>query len=231
MGNAALHSSQPSAGDRMTSGQYLGVDAVLQFGDPAVELAALHESCGVFHLSWRTKIAVTGKDRARWLHNMVTNNVRDLPVNRGNSNFVLNAQGRILGDIYIYNRGESLTIDTDRLQVEPLLTAMKRFIIMDKVEMNRVQPMMVCFGICGPRAEQVLTTNGFEVIAMEPLEIRELEAGGVIVRGPTSKPGWYEVWLPMAEEGMTGVKLEGAQMVGCQALEWWRVVHGIPQYG
>ena len=211
---------------------YLGVESAPDFGDPRGELAALLGGCGFFPLNWRGKISVTGKDRVRWLHNMVTNNVRDLPVNRGNYNFVLNAQGRILGDMYIYNRGESLVIDTDCAQVEPLLTAMKRFIIMDKVEMNRVRPMMICFGICGPEAEHVLTANRFEVKGMDPLEIRELEAGMVIARGPASKPGWYEIWLSMAEEGMTGIKLDaGARGVGTQALEWWRILHGIPQYG
>src|SRR5262245_19252112 len=117
-------------------GEYLGVVGVLDFGDPAAELEALRSGCGMFNLGWRAQIDVTGKDRVRWLHNMVTNNVRDLPLNRGNYNFVLNAQGRILGDMYIYNRGESVAIHTDHTQVEPLLAAMRRFIIMDKVEMN-----------------------------------------------------------------------------------------------
>src|SRR5215469_281605 len=171
MGNAALHPSQPSATDRMIPGQYLGVDAVLQFGDPAAELAALRESCGAFLVPWRAKIAVTGRDRARWLHNMVTNNVRDLPLNRGNYNFVLNAQGRILGDMYIYNRGESFIIDTDQSQVEQLLTAMKRFIIMDKVEMN-VAPM-TAFAICGPKAADTLKAFGTDTTGMEPLEVRD----------------------------------------------------------
>src|SRR5215510_9825399 len=152
MGNAALHSSQPSASDRMTSGQYLGVDAILRFGDPAVELAALRESCGLFHLSWRAKIAVTGKDRARWLHNMVTNNVRDLAVNRGNYNFVLNAQGRILGDLYIFNRGESLVLQTDARQIDPLIGVMKRFIIMNKVELTPVTGSLTALGVCGPHS-------------------------------------------------------------------------------
>ena len=233
MGNAALHSSQPSASDRMTSGQYLGVDAVLQFGDPAVELAALHESCGVFHLSWRTKIAVTGKDRARWLHNMVTNNVRDLAVNRGNYNFVLNAQGRILGDIYIYNRGESLVLDTDSAQVEPLLTAMKRYIIMDKVEMN-VAPIMA-WAICGPKSEEKLITAGIEIKDMEPLELREIPEGRTLVRGPVNKPGWYEFWSTGNRDFGFNLAVvpgwAGLRMVGTQALEWWRILHGIPQYG
>src|SRR5262250_2431990 len=130
MGNTALDQPQPPPAHRLSrSGQYLGVDAALHFGDPAAELAALRESCGVFHLPWRAKIAVTGKDRVRWLHNMVTNNVRDLEVNRGNYNFVLNAQGRILGDLYIYNRGESLLLETDSGQVETLMSTLKRFII------------------------------------------------------------------------------------------------------
>jgi aminomethyltransferase len=236
MGNTALHSSQPSASDRMTLGQYLGVDARLHFGDPAAELAALRESCAAFMLEWRAKISVTGKDRARWLHNMVTNNVRDLPLNRGSYNFVLNAQGRILGDIYIYNRGESLLIDTDHIQVEPLLTAMKRYIIMDKVEM--AEAPIFALGLCGPKAQESLAAAGIDVRGIEPLEIREFAVNSfpvMIVRGPENKPGWYELWVTVPEDegqgGMFGARFPGAQNVGTQALEWWRILHGIPQYG
>src|SRR5215471_15033489 len=139
-------------------GEYCGVETVLDYGDPAAELAALRNGCGIFHLPWRAKISITGKDRVRWLHNMVTNNVRDLPANRGNYNFVLNAQGRILGDMYIYNRGESFLIDTGHAGVEPLLTAMKRYIIMDKVEMAEVP--IFAIGCCGAKAEELMTAAG-----------------------------------------------------------------------
>jgi folate-binding protein YgfZ len=216
---------------RATAGKYLGVDAVVDYGDPRAEFAALRQSCGWFPLGWRAKVNVTGKDRVRWLHNMVTNNVRDLPPNRGNYNFVLNAQGRILGDIYIFNRGESLLIDTDRSQVEPLLAAMKRFIIMDKVEMSPVA--ISAFGICGPNAEKVLKASGIDVAGMEPLEVRDLGDDCCFVRGPENKPGWHEWWLPV-KEGMTGIPIapgENASLVGTQVLEWWRMIHGIPQYG
>src|SRR5215467_5069719 len=148
-------------------GEYLGVVGVQDFGDPTGEFEALRSGCGFFNLGWRAHIEVIGKDRVRWLHNMVTNNVRDLPVNRGAYNFVLNAQGRILGDMYIYNRGESVTIDTDHSQVEPLLAAMKRYIIMDKVEMN-VAPL-TAFAICGPKAADTLKASGNDVTGMEPL--------------------------------------------------------------
>jgi folate-binding protein YgfZ len=211
--------------ERMASGTYLGVESPTHYGDPVKEFAVLRESFGVFRLDWRAKIEVTGKDRVRWLHNMVTNNVRDLALNRGNYNFVLNAQGRILGDMYIYNRGESFVIDTDQSQVEPLLTAMKRFIIMDKVEMN-VVPTAV-FGICGPQAGE---TGGINAKGMELLEIRELDSGHLAVRGPQNKPCWYEIWFSGEASGQINL-LDPENLVGTQALEWWRVVQGIPQYG
>ncbi len=46
------------------------------------------------------KISLTGGDRVRWLNGMVTNNIRDLGVDRGVYAFLLNPQGHILGDIY-----------------------------------------------------------------------------------------------------------------------------------
>jgi folate-binding protein YgfZ len=57
----------------------------------------------------------------------------------------------------------------------------------------------------------------------------------MIVRGPENKPGWYEVWLTVPEDeshgGLIGCRVPGPQNVGTQALEWWRILHGIPQYG
>jgi folate-binding protein YgfZ len=217
-------------------GGYNGVETALSFGSPANELAALRSGCGSFALPWRAEINVTGKDRVRWLHNMVTNNVRDLAVNRGNYNFVLNAQGRILGDMYIFNHGESLVLQTDSSQVEPLTTAMKRFIIMDKVEFAPADPALMTLGVCGPEAAKVLTSAGIDASGMSPLELRELTIDGLamtVIAGPEKKPNWFEIWLDPARAQDVWTRLigAGAVPVGAQALEMWRVLHGIPNYG
>jgi folate-binding protein YgfZ len=237
-------------------GAYNGAETALDFGSPASELAAVRSGCGVFALAWRGRINVTGKDRVRWLHNMVTNNVRDLPVNHGNYNFVLNAQGRILGDMYIYNRGESLVLHTDASQVETLINAMKRFIIMDKVELAGAGEALIVLGVCGPNAETVLASAGINATGMKPLEVRDLSVAGLAVtllRGPEQKPGWFEIWLDLldknpvdknpaakdlstknpgkAQDVWTKLINAGAQPVGAEALEMWRVLRGIPNYG
>ena len=221
---------------RIMAGQYNGVATPLSYGDSAAELAALRSGCGVFHLAWRGLITAGGKDRVRWLHNMVTNNVRDLAVNRGVYAFVLNAQGRILGDLTIYNLGESLLLETDLSQIEPLLTTMKRYIIMDKVELTDARDRFAAIGVCGPQSEDVLAKAGFNVHGMEPLEVREQDVNGLkcrIIRGGEQKPGWYELWSSPEDSQrlFDQLHLAGATSVGTEALEQWRVLHGIPQYG
>jgi folate-binding protein YgfZ len=230
MGDTALQQRQAAR-----TGAYNGVETALDFGDPVRELAALGGQCGVFDLGWRAQISVVGKDRVRWLHNMVTNNIRDLALDRGNYNFVLNAQGRILGDLYAYNRGESLLLETDRRQIESLLNAMKRFIIMDKVEM-REDAETVALGICGPRAEAVLAAMGLGVSGLMALEVREQRLRDLdlrLIRGPENKPGWYEIWCGRAgiEQAREDLRNAGAIAVGAQALECWRILKGIPNYG
>jgi folate-binding protein YgfZ len=217
-------------------GTYNGVETALSFGDPTAELGALRRGCGVFALAWRGRINVSGKDRVRWLHNMVTNNVRDLPVNRGNYNFVLNAQGRILGDMYIYNRGESFALETDASQVQTLINAMKRFIIMDKVELMEIGADSVAVGICGPKVESVLSNAGVNANGMQPLEVRDVgtdDVAATLVRGPEQRPGWFEFWLDpnKAQELWNLLVKAGAKPVGAEALEKWRVLQGIPNYG
>ena len=221
---------------RITVGHYNGVDAPLSYGDTAAELAELRSGCGVFQLGWRGLITAAGKDRVRWLHNMTTNNVRDLAPNRGVYAFVLNHQGRILGDMTIYNLGESLLLETDRSQIEPLLTAMKRYIIMDKVELADAREQFPSIGVCGPKSADVLSIAGFDVSGMEPLELREQNVSGItcrVNRGGEQKPGWYEIWCSAhdAERLSDLVHQAGAKSVGTEALEQWRVLHGIPQYG
>ncbi|HEX3154657.1 MAG TPA: folate-binding protein [Candidatus Angelobacter sp.] len=218
------------------TGTYNGVETALSFGDSTAELAALRTGCGVFALAWRGRINVSGKDRVRWLHNMVTNNVRDLPANRGNYNFVLNAQGRILGDMYIYNRGESFSLETDASQIEALVHAMRRFIIMDKVELMPVGADSVSVGICGPKAESALLDAGVNASGMQPLEVRDVgfdDIAATLVHGPEQKPGWFEFWLDpnKAQELWNLLVKAGAKPVGAEALEKWRVLQGIPNYG
>src|SRR5438270_11284830 len=179
-------------------GEYSGVRTATVFSGVVQEFSELHSGCAVYDLNWRAKIVITGEDRVRWLNGMVTNSLRDLPLNHGNYNFLLNPQGRILADMYIYNRGEYLLLDTDRSQLEAVMKTLDHYIIMDDVELADSSETLGAIGICGPKANEVLAA--LHVTAadkLEPLEVRDLvinNLGISVVRGPEQKSGWYEIW-------------------------------------
>ncbi len=73
---------------------------------PETEIEALVKGAAIHDLGWMRRVAVRGEDRFRWLSGMVTNTVNDLFPNSGAWNLVLNAQGRIQGDLMVWRGGE-----------------------------------------------------------------------------------------------------------------------------
>ena len=131
--------------------------------------------CGVYDLGFRAKISLSGGDRVRWLNGMVTNNIRDLPVGQGVYAFLLNPQGHILGDLYAYNRGESIVVDTDRGQAEKILATFDHYIIMDDVEVANLSEQLTALGIAGPEAHEVMQKAGIELPDLQPLQDDEMK--------------------------------------------------------
>jgi glycine cleavage system aminomethyltransferase T len=141
-----------------------------RFSDPQREFQALRTGCGVYDLGFRAKISLTGGDRVRWLNGMVTNNIRDLAAGSGVYAFLLNPQGHILGDLFAYNRGGSITVDTDAGQANKILATFDHYIIMDDVEVTNLSEQLTALGIAGPKASEVLATAGFALPEMRPLQ-------------------------------------------------------------
>ncbi len=210
--------------------------APLDFGDVAAEFQALVSGAAVYVLNSRAKISVTGGDRMRWLNGMITNNVRDLTPGRGVYAFLLNPQGRILADLYAYNRGELLLLDTDHSQVEKILAVFRKYIIMDKVEVANVSDKLTAIGIAGPEARESLRAAGFEVPELERLQFVELswrQISLTVVRGDNEHAETFEVWLAPEniEPVYQSLVTAGAKPVGTAALELLRVGTGVPGYG
>src|SRR6201982_267797 len=132
---------------------------------------ALLSTAGVYDLGSRAKILLTGRDRIRWMNGMVTNNIRDLAAGHGVYAFLLNPQGHILGDIYVYNKGDALIVETDRCQAEKIVATFDHYIIMDHVELKDTSERETALGLAGPRARAVLNLAGIEVPNLQPLQM------------------------------------------------------------
>jgi folate-binding protein YgfZ len=217
-------------------GAYRGATTAADFGDIRAEFNALLSGCGVYDLSWRVKIALTGRDRVRWLNGMVTNNVRDLVVSHGLYAFLLNPQGHILADLYAYNRGDSLLVDTDHSQLERVLSIFDKYIIMDDVEVANLSEKLTAIGIAGPKVREMLRGAGFDVRELEPLQFVDLtwqQIGLTLVRGDNPSAESFEFWLAPSNVASLWEALgkAGAKPVGTSALDLLRIAAGIPRYG
>jgi folate-binding protein YgfZ len=214
-------------------GEYRGATTAARFGDTREELAALRSGCGVYDLGFRAKISLTGEDRVRWLNGMVTNNIRDLAGGHGIYAFLLNPQGRILGDLYAYNRGQSIAVDTDLSQAEKILATFDHYIIMDDVEVKNLSEDLTALGIAGPRSAETLKAAGFAVAEMQTLQIESVSWGGMecsLVRGEREN---YEIWLAAKDVGglWNALLAADATPVGLEALELERIQSGVPAFG
>ncbi len=231
MPGTALTEKLRAAGARIA--EYRGADTAAGFSQPATEFAALRSGCGVFDLGWRAKLLITGSDRQKWLNGMVTNNIRDLAAGHGNYNFLLNAQGHILGDMYLYNHGDYVLLDTDVWQAPKLRETLDHFIIMDDVEIADASGKLTAIGLQGPRSGQVLSAAGIDAATAAMLAPRDMTWADIGVTVVAIEDGGFEIWLASsnAPRLWDALLAAGAAPVGSDALELWRIVHGIPRYG
>jgi folate-binding protein YgfZ len=216
--------------------EFHGALTPLEFDAPANEIAALASGAAAHDLGWMRRVNVRGEDRSRWLSGMVTNTVNDLPANGGAWNLVLNAQGRIQGDLTVWREGDALELVIAADQYDKLLAHLDRFIIMDDVELVAIDPTTeTTIGLTGPQSREVLARMGLPVPA-EPMTSQQVEWNGSNLRichAYGTLADHFEIGTPQA--GLTllwrALSTAGATPVGSAALEVFRVAEGIPTYG
>ena len=215
------------------------------------QFQALVSGCGVYDLGSRAKIRLTRADRVRWLNGMITNNVRDLAPRHGVYAFLLNAQGHVQADLYAYNLGDSLLVDTDATQRDKVLQLFDHYIISDDVEVRDESSTLTAIGITGPNARSVLQAAGIHVPDLAPLELCTPECDCAcgclqctLVRreAPISDQGdgrgdapagtSYEIWLSPehVESTLHALLSAGAMSVGADALDLYRIRQGVPRF-
>ena len=227
-----------AAASHLPIAAYRGVPTIQAFAGRNAELAALTGRAGVFDLGYRAFVRITGGDRLRWLNGMVSNTIVALEEGQGNYSFLLNAQGRILGDADIYRFSDHLLLETDRSQLPALLAHLDHFIIMDDVELQPLDASATAIGVAGPSAASILERLGFTIppapfaaskwqpaAAAAPAEIVLTQAYSPLVPR-------FEIRLPStaAPELWAALISAGAEPSGSEAVEALRILEGTPLY-
>ena len=191
---------------------------------------ALRGGAAILDLSTRGRILVRGRDRARLLHNLTSNEVKKMAPGSACYAFLLSPQGRIQADLYLLCFDEHFLIDTEPELREKVLQHIRRYIIADQVEVEDLTSALSCVAVEGPSSAGILLQVG----APAPEAYIHKQWGVRTVAGinSTGQLG-YRVYLPSADAASLEAELEraGAVRSNHEDARVVRIEKGKPRYG
>jgi folate-binding protein YgfZ len=108
--------------------------AIWHFGQPAQEQRALEEGKAWADLSHLSIISIAGSDRLKWLHDLTTQYLIDLPAGQWRDGLILDPNGRVEYQFTLVDDGTTTFLVTDPDYAEGLLAYLVKMRFMLKVD-------------------------------------------------------------------------------------------------
>ncbi len=191
---------------------------------------------GWFDRSGRSRLEITGPDRAKFLHNLVTSDVKRMAEGSGSEAFVTSPQGKTLAYITILATDGALLLRTEPESLEGMLPHLRKYGVFDDVAIEDVSGKTFEIHVIHPWDPQLVAERGFDPDPMKPLEHIVFKAKGIevrhIVESPTGRDG-YTLIGPL--EALDAIKSqldeEGKAQVEGSVFEALRIEAGTPLSG
>jgi folate-binding protein YgfZ len=192
---------------------------------------ALRRGAGWLDVSARGRIVAQGRDRARLLHNLASNEVKKLQPGQGCYAFLLNPQGRIQADLVLFCMAEHFLIDTEPELREKVQQHIRRYIIADQVELEDVTDATGAIALEGPEAAAVLARAG----APAPSAAYSHQPWGSATLAAVSLTGQPGFRIYCNRSGVAAIAEQltaaGARRVTEEDVRAVRIENGRPRYG
>jgi len=200
------------------------VSVALHYGDPFREAGALRTAAGLVDLAWRGILEMTGRDRARFLHGMCTNEIKKLQPGQGCMAAIVNRQGKMVAEMIAYAAENALLLEMDRSNLIPTIDHLNKFLVADDVKMQVSDAAVLCIG--GPQAKSLLSVKDLPDFHFT------MRDGVAISRNRTLGVEGYHLIVPAARTGeVDGILGHGVTPAGFEAYETLRIESGFPRWG
>jgi len=178
---------------------------------------ALRQGAAWLDLDSRGRIVARGRDRARLLHNITSNEVKKMVPGDSCYAFLLNPQGRIQADLHLLCLADHFLLDTDPGLREKVQQYIRRYIIADQVDLEDVSAQTASIGVEGPKAPELKLEPGDYTVA--PFTV-------------TGQPG-FRVYCPTENKAALIAHIEslGARAATGDDARIVRIENGKPLYG
>jgi len=239
MQRSPLFTVQQALGATFT--EVAGWELPRHFGHPEAEYQAVRHSVGLCDLSHRGLVRITGADRQRFLHAMVSNDTQSLQPGQGCYATFLTNKGKIVADFVVYADPDAYLLDLEPQAVCPFIAAIEGFVISEDVILSDESAQWGLLSLQGPRAAELLAlVLGRDVPDLPIYAHMCCQLAGhqvrLIRRSHTGELG-YQLLAPLGvlpELWQTLWQHHAAcdlRAVGLETLEVLRIEVGIPVYG
>src|SRR3954447_26324043 len=118
----------------------------------AAEHRLLTEQVGLVDRSERGKLALTGPEAREFLHGQVTNDIESLEPGHGCYAAFLTHKGKMLGDLRVFDLGDELLLDCERVALQELFNMIRRFKLGADLELHKRTLELALLSVVGPDA-------------------------------------------------------------------------------
>jgi folate-binding protein YgfZ len=169
----------------------------------------------------RGKLALTGPDAKTFLHGQVTNDIESLTPGHGCYAAFLTHKGKMLGDLRVFDLGDELLLDCERVVLQELFNMIRRYKLGADVELHKRTLELALLSVVGPEAPRLAGPDEHDNA--------RTTLGGRDVVAVTTDVG-VDVFCAAADRGAVRAALAFPDADEAAA-EVVRVEHGRPRYG
>lgn len=200
------------------------------------EYQALSSRVGMSDLTGRSRIAVLGNDRVRFLHSFCTSDIQRLSPGMGCEAFITNHQGKTVGHVFVFCTAEALLLDAVGGQAAALIGHLDRFVISDDVTFEDLTSATGELLVAGPEARELLARLCDSELPKQPWHHRQATIGGKSVQVALADFLLPEsFFLAMSPDSLEAVQQRlvdaGAMPCGNEAVTAVRLESGTPLFG
>jgi folate-binding protein YgfZ len=192
---------------------------------------------GLFDLSERGRIEVSGAEAVMFLNGMLTNDVARLEEGAWMHAAFPNPQGRLVASTRILKRGGAFLFDTEAATYPAVLKHLERFTLAGDFRVRDLTAETALLSVQGARsAEFVGAALGAEAAATARGRVTRAPFGEgevTVIRATHTSEDGFDVFVGagVAESLRDALTASGARPAGHDALEVLRVEAGVPRYG
>jgi len=209
----------------------------LDYGDAAAEYDAVRRHVGVIDRADRGLIEATGRDRASFLHALLSNEIKALASGQGCAATLLDVHGKVQVTLLVWVLDDRILLVTPPGMAAATYEQLDKYLFAEKVSLEDVSGAHTLMLLAGRDAAELVTRLAGVVPADTPWSSVAATLAGVDVRvvRAAGETGEAELWLMCAADAgarvWDAVVAGGARPVGQAAVETLRIEAGTPRFG